>query len=300
MMSTVVTVTLYDGDGETLDGAVELCREYERLLSRTVDTSDISRINAAGGKDCEISQETAELLRAALEICERSGGKFDITVSPLTDLWDVSNSDRIPGSDEIKAALELVDYRKLRLDGCTVSLPAGMSVDLGGIAKGYIADKAAEYLRENGVSEAVINLGGNIMLLGDDGDRWYSVGIQKPFAKHGEIAASVLVSDKSVVTSGIYERYFESGGRIYHHITDTSTGYPVDNGLCSVTVIADSSCIADGLSTACLALGYDRGAALAEDFGAQAVFIDSDGNILLTEGLEIDDGKVPSEITFKN
>lgn len=288
MMSTVITVTIHDGSKETLDGAISLCRRYEQLLSRTVDSSDIGRINASGGEPCEVSGETAELLRTALEICEKSGGKFDITVSPLTDLWDVSNTDSVPSDKNIAEMLQLVDYRKLKIDGNTVTLPDGMAIDLGGIAKGYIADKTAEYLTENGVTRAVINLGGNVSVIGDNNGNPYSVGIQKPFSKQGEIAASVLISDKTAVTSGVYERYFESNGKIYHHITDTSTGYPVDNGLYSVTIIADSSSIADGLSTSCLALGLKDGMALAESYGAEAIFIDSSGNISLSKGLVAD------------
>lgn len=300
MMDTVITITLYDGTNEHLKNAIKMCRDYEQLLSRTIDTSDIGRINSADGNAVAVSDDTLSVLKKALDICENSEGKFDVTVCPITDLWNVSSAVTVPDATAIEQALSLVDYSKIMLGDTTVTLPKDMKIDLGGIAKGYIADKVAEYLKSCGVKNAVINLGGNILIIGNKQQQPYSVGIQKPFSAKGDISAKLLLENKSAVTSGIYERYFESDGKIYHHITDTATGYPVDNGILSVTVIADSSALADGLSTACLALGTDKGLLLAKSYGAEAIFIDENGKFHYTDGLTPDHSSEIPTFTLKD
>ena len=286
MMDTVITITIYDGDSDALDGAVKLCQSYERLLSKTVEESDIARINNSNGELVEVSAETVALLNTALDISRKSDGAFDPTVFPLVELWNVTGSATVPSADRIAKALETVDYNNISVNGTTVTAANGAKLDLGGIAKGYIADRVKEYLKSKGVTGAVINLGGNTLLLGNKSGAEFSVGIQKPFGAGGELSAVIMLEDKTAVTSGVYQRYFESGGKLYHHIIDTKTGYPTDNELYSVTVIADSSAIADGLSTACLSLGIDKGTELARQYGAELIFITSDGELLLTDGLE--------------
>lgn len=288
LMTTVVTVSVYADDRSVLDGAMELCRQYEQLFSRTVETSDISRINSAGGAPVTVAPETAELLNIALKICEESGGAFDITVTPLTELWNITKASIPPADADITEALKKVGYKNITVSGNTVTALGGATLDLGGIAKGYIADKLKDYLVSKGVTRGTINLGGNVVLIGDNDGKPYSVGIQKPFGVTGEAALTVKLSDKTAVTSGIYERYFEFEGSIYHHIIDTSTGYPTDSDIASVTIITDSSSIADGLSTACLVLGLEEGTKLAEKFGAETVFILRDGSIKVSDGLNID------------
>lgn len=180
-----------------------------------------------------------------------------------------------------------MDYTKLKLEGDVVTMPAGMAIDLGAVAKGYIADKAAEYLKKQGVTRAILNLGGNVVALGSkpDGREW-SIGIQDPEKENGKSGYSVMVADKSVVTSGIYQRGFDKDGVRYHHILDRATGWPVQNGLASVTIIADSSAMADAMSTACFVLGRDMGMSFAEEMGVQAVFIGTDGKVSCTPALE--------------
>ena len=156
---------------------------------------------------------------------------------------------------------------------------------MGGIAKGFIADKVKQYLKSKGVTSAVINLGGNTLLIGSKQGQNFSVGLQKPFGKNGELSAVLNLTDKTVVTSGIYQRYFKFENKIYHHIIDPKTGYPSDNEITSVTVITDSSTVADGLSTACLNLGVDEGTKLAKQYNAELIFIDTNGNLILTDGL---------------
>lgn len=286
-LDTVITISGY-ADKEILEGAVALCGEYEKVFSRTVEGSDVWRINHGEGCPVQVCDETAELLTIALEVCEKSGGALDITIAPASDLWDFkSEQPKIPDRDQLERAAKLVDYTKLKLEGDVVTMPAGMAIDLGAVAKGYIADKAAEYLKEKGVESAILNLGGNVVALGGkpDGSKW-SIGIQDPEEENGRAGYSVLVADESVVTSGIYQRGFDKDGVRYHHILDRATGWPVQNGLASVTIIADSSAMADAMSTACFALGRDMGMSFAEEMGVQAVFIDTDGNASCTPALE--------------
>lgn len=283
-LDTVCTVSLYDwhGDGQQLLSDVfRICHQYENLLSTTVSSSDIYKINHSHGKTVTVSTETAQLLSDALSYCEMSGGKFDITLYPVKQLWDFSgNNSAIPDQNMLDRALRQVNYRQIVLEETRVTLPDGGGIDLGAIAKGYITDKIAEYLQDRRVRSAVIDLGGNIRVIGTkpDGNRW-KVGIQKPFDS-GSIT-TVQAADESVVTSGIYQRFFKDNGNLYHHILDSSTGMPCDTGLASVTVIAPSAEQADALSTVCMLLGYEASCQLLRNFPeTQAYFITSDMNVL--------------------
>lgn len=288
MLDTVCSVTLYEwnGDGNViLDEAFGLCGTYEKLLSATVSSSDIFHINYSDGKPVEVSQETADLLKRALEYCRLSEGEFDITIYPAKTLWNFSGEDSsLPDRNALVNAASMVDYTKVAIEGTTVSVPKGMGIDLGAIAKGFIADRIADCLRENNVTSAVIDLGGNVYALGSkpDGSCW-RIGIRQPF---GEGEADILETvDASVVTSGVYQRYFKKDGIIYHHILRSSDGMPCETGLYSVTVISESSEQCDALSTMCMLLGYDRSLPLLSQFPeAQAVFITSDDRILYYYG----------------
>ncbi len=294
MMDTVITLNIFSANSDVLNGALELCEYYEQLFSRTVENSDISRINNSKGAAVTVNSETAKLIESALEIYKKSDGAFDFTVTPLVELWNVNEAVTPPPSYEISALLPSVNGINITLSENTVTALNNAKIDLGGIAKGYIADRLKEYFLEQGITRGTINLGGNVMLIGDNDGSGYNVGIQKPFAITGESALTIRLSDKTAVTSGIYERYFEHDGKIYHHIIDPKTGYPVDNDISSVTIIADSSLIADGLSTACLVLGFEQGTRLAQTYNAETVFILKDGTIKVSNGLEIDQtGDIP-------
>ena len=190
-------------------------------------------------------------------------------------------------------AKNFISGGNVTVDGNQILATENSKIDLGGIAKGFIADKVKEYLVEKGVTRGLINLGGNVVLIGDNDGEPYNVGIQKPFAETGETELTVKLTDMTAVTSGIYERYFEFDGKIYHHILNPKTGYPVENDVASVTVICSNSTIADGLSTACLVLGVTEGKALAESFDAETVFILKDGTVLVSDGLTLSDGDTP-------
>ncbi len=299
MMDTVVTVTIYDGNDDILTGAMQLCKKYENLFSKTIQSSDVYKINHSDGQAVTVSDETVELLNIALQISEKSDGAFDPTVLPLVELWDITNSTSTPNNADILKAVSLVGYKNILTNGNTVTAKNGAKLDLGGIAKGFIADKVTDYLKSQGVKSAIVNLGGNTVLLGQKQGKDFSVGVQKPFGKQNELCATVMLSDKTAVTSGTYQRYFEQDGRIYHHIIDPKTGHPTDNGLTAVTVVTDSSAVADGLSTACLILGVEKGKELAKEYGAELIFVTDNGELILTDGFNQATDKDKIVLTLK-
>ena len=294
-LNTVVTITIYDSqEQEILDGAMALCDEYEHIFSRTLPESELYQLNAGTLPQEDgtfiLSDSLADLIRQGLYYSELSEGAFDISIGPVSSLWDfASGTALIPDEQELARALELVDYRQVELEGNRLRFGMeGMQLDLGAIAKGYIADRIKDYLVSEGVESAIIDLGGNILCVGVRPDRApFRIGIQRPFADRSETAAIVKIDGKSVVSSGIYERYFEKDGALYHHILNPKTGYPYDNGLVSVTIISDLSVDGDGLSTSCFALGLDKGLELIESLpDTYAAFITEDGTLHFSDGLE--------------
>lgn len=284
LFDTVIQVKIYDNvDDQILEECEKLCKKYDLLFSKTNDESDVSKINQAGGNPVTVSDETVALLKKGIEYGNLSEGAFDITINSISSLWDFhSDSHKLPSEEEINENLPSVNYKNITIDGNQVSLSdEHASIDLGGIAKGYIADKLAEYLKENDVKHAIINLGGNILTIGSKPDGSdYNIGIKDPSNPDGTPITSVKASDKSVVTTGIYERYFEKDGTIYHHILDSKTGYPCNNSLASVTIITDSSADADALSTTCYLLGLEKGMELIQSLdNTDAIFITKENKI---------------------
>jgi thiamine biosynthesis lipoprotein len=269
-------------------------REIENLMSANREDSDLGRVNnAAGIAAVEVHPDTITVLKRAIRFAELSGGAFDPTVGPLVGLWGIgTDAERIPLEEEIAAVLPLIDWRDIGIDedARTVFLAQpGMRLDLGAIAKGYAADEAARIIKAAGIPRALIDLGGNIIVLGvslRDGGDW-KVGIQNPAEGRGAYFGIAEVRDKTLVTSGVYERFFEDpvSGKKYHHILSTRDGYPVDNGLLSVTIIGDSSIDADALSTSLFALGFEAGSTLAESMdNTEAVFVFTDLSVRGTSG----------------
>lgn len=287
---TVIQITLYDKKYEPLiDDCFALAEEFEQKVSKTRPESEIYELNHANGASVSLSPDTLSLLQTGLSYCEISGGSFDPTIGALAELWDIKNNPgKIPTKDQIGAALSTVGYKNILLSDQTASLAnPNTQVDLGGLAKGYMADRMKEYLNEQGVCEGFINLGGNVLVLGPKQDgQPYTIGIQKPFADPGVSLLSVEVSDGTVVSSGVYERFFEKDGKIYHHILDPATGYPFDNGLLSVTVLCPSSADGDALSTTCFSLGKEEGLALIESLpDTEAIFITEDFELVFSSGM---------------
>ena len=262
-LDTICTITIYDSDDESLlNDSFDLIRKYERLLSATLEGSDVYRINHAGGEYVEVSEETAALIEESVHISELTGGAFDISVYPVSQLWDFkSGKAALPDEDALKEALKHVGYQNIEIDGTRIRLKdPEAQIELGAIAKGYIADKVSEMLKSRGVGCALINLGGNVAAIGKalDGQD-FRIGIKKPFDESGEPLDVLEIDDQSVATSGVDERYFELDGEIYHHILDTRTGYPVREKAKQVTVTAETAQNADILSTVLFILGEEKG-----------------------------------------
>ena len=281
---TVINIQIFDSnEQELIENCKTICQNYEEKFSRTIDTSEISKINAAGGAPVEVSDETIQIINKGIYYGEMSNGAFDITIGSLTSLWGFSDENAsVPTSESISDALKHVDYKNIVInDNYVQLLDPDAKLDLGGIAKGYIADCLKEYLEQEGVDHALINLGGNILAVGNKLDKSdFNIGIQNPKNKDGEPITTVTLNDQSVVTSGNYQRYFEQNGEKYHHLLDPKTGYPSNNGLNSVTIITNSSLTADALSTTCFVLGPERGMKLVNQLdNVEAVFIDSNNKI---------------------
>lgn len=286
-LNTVVSLTLYDRtqDDPLFDRAMSLIGEYDSLLSKTTEGSDIYRINHANGAPVEIDERTAELLSIALSYASLSDGLVDPTIGTLSDLWNFGDTNKgiVPSDKDIKEALSHIDYTKVKLSGSTVTLlDPDARLDLGFIAKGYIADKLKAFLMENGVTNGIINLGGNVLTIGTKPDGSdYRVGVQKPFSDTGTALTTLTVRDSSLVSSGNYERYFEKDGILYHHILSTKDGYPVNSGLSGVTIISKNSVDGDALSTLCFILGYEKGSKLIDSLpDTEAVFINDAGELI--------------------
>lgn len=282
LLNTVCTITAECRD-ETLAGAFSVAKNYENLFSRTIKGSEIYKLNL--GENISVSDDTLYIINRAKEFSKISNGKFDITICSVSELWDFENK-IIPNVLEVQNALKTVNYENIKINETTVSL-GGSKIDLGGIAKGFIADKMKDYLKENNVKSGLINLGGNIITFGQDS----VVGIKRPFSE--DTIATIKLRDKSIVTSGIYERYIEKDNVFYHHILDTKTGFSVENNLASVTVIGKSSLDCDALSTVCMVLGLDEGLAVIENLpDYEAVFIDKNERITLSSGLKFNGNEI--------
>ncbi|MDR3200892.1 MAG: FAD:protein FMN transferase [Spirochaetales bacterium] len=294
LLGTVCSISLYDSPSDDIfRKAFDRVHEIELMMSVTIEGSDISRVNAAAGlHPVEAADETLELVRSGLEFSRLSGGAFNIAVGPLVTLWGIGTERAaVPAQKDIAAALQNIDYNKVNVDEAarTVFLrEAGMALDLGAIAKGYAADEAARVLREAGIRRGIIDFGGNILLLGTRPDETdWKVGIQSPGSPRGEFLGVLAAREAAVVSSGVYERFFTGeDGRHYHHILDTSTGRPVENGLAAVTVVTGSSRAADALSTTLFALGLSAGMELAEKTaGVEALFVTEDKKVYATSGM---------------
>jgi len=258
MLDTVCTVTVYDPpDQSIVTGALDLCEKYNETLSISWEGGDLWNINHAGGAPVTVDQQTADVIKEGLDYGDFSGGMFDITIGKVSTLWDFTGNPAVPSAPDLAAALETVDYRKVTVTGDTVRLSNPKTwLDLGGIAKGYIADQLAAYLKGRGVNAAIIDLGGNIYTVGakPDGSPW-RVGIKQPFEGGSEIIGALSTGEASIVTSGIYERQFVQDGVMYHHILDPATGMPVKSDLISATIVTSNSSIGDALSTIVILAG---------------------------------------------
>ena len=288
-MDTFMTVKAYGSEaGKAVDISAEKIHQLEKLFSVTDFQSDISKINNSHGKPVKISDDTADIMNFALDMCGKTDGNLDITIYPVLKEWGFTSSDyKVPDSRKISELLELVDYKKIHIDGNMVSVPENMETDLGSVAKGYAGDCIAEIFRENSIKSGIINLGGNIVAVGSkpDGSEW-NIGIADPYAPEKNIC-TLDMADSAVVTSGNYERYFtDENGNKYWHILNPENGYPADSGLVSVTVTGKSAAVCDALSTALFVMGTEKAIEYYQhntDF--EMVMIDENSGIFITQGL---------------
>ena len=291
-LGTVCTINLFDQGSTELYGQMfQKLKGIEQAFSVNLSDSAVSQINqSAGIAPVVVPQEVIYVLQEALRIAERTGGAFDPTIGPLVDLWDIGgDNSQVPSQEAIDHARSLVDWRLVEIDSQrgTVYLPKqGMALDLGGIAKGYAADELVAIAQEAGIQQALFDLGGNIYAFGTkaDGTPW-RVGVKDPAQPGGSPALALAVQDRSVVTSGMYERFFEQEGIRYHHILNPATGYPVWNDIQSVTIVSKSSLLADALSTSVFVLGREKGLALLESEDAEGVIIGEDNLVYPTSGI---------------
>ncbi len=301
LMDTLVSIRVTGDEQEKLQEAVQKAfgemKRIEELTDRfqaagsSSCTSEICRVNSAAGKQAQVvDSDVFTMLVLAKEYADLSGGAFDITIGPLLDLWGFGKAEqKVPSAEDIKKALALVDYRELVLDDTDNSVllkKTGMSLDLGGIAKGYAAGKALQVLQEHGVKSALLNAGGNISVWGQKADKKpWMIGIQDP-RDPGEVIGALTLNNESAVTSGDYNRYFIYKGRRYHHIISPFTGYPADKNM-SVTVVASDPGIADILSTTLFVLDYTKGLQIVEKLeGVDALFVTADRKIVISSGLK--------------
>lgn len=291
-MDTLMRLTAYGPHREAaLETAQAEILRLDALWSTGQPDSEIAQLNQTG--QAILSPDSRTLVARSLDLYRETGGAFDITVYPLMVLWGFPSQDyHVPTEEELTEALALVGSDQLEFDPETgaLTLAPGQAIDLGGIAKGYTSQRVMDLYREAGVTSGMVSLGGNIQCLGTrpDGTPW-RIGIQNPWDTEGEMAAVLQVTDQAVITSGGYERYFvdPATGITYQHILDPATGYPADSGLASVSVVTSDGTLGDALSTALYLMGLDQGIDFwrTHSHQFQALFIDQEGKLYVTEGL---------------
>lgn len=286
-MDTYVECTLYGrNSGEAKVRIENMLDELDRLFDVTNQDSDVSKINAGAGEFVEVSEHTSYVISEAKKIGELTGRALDITIYPVVKAWGFTTGEnRVPGPQELSALVKTVDVSRIEVDeaGSRVNIPEGFMIDLGAVAKGYAGDMIKEILEECGVNRAIISLGGNIVCVGSKsmGRKW-QIGIQSPYEDR-DIPGYVQVKDKAVVTSGLYERFFEENGVKYGHIMNPYTGYPVDNGISSVTIISKDGLYADALSTAIFVGGEELAEELRKSLNFEYVIFCGDGEVKTSE-----------------
>ena len=294
LMGTVVTVTLYDSiDKSILTKVFDKVKDLESILSINENGTLVDKINEnAGISPVKVDDDTFTIIKKGIEYSNLTNGLFDISIGPLVKLWSIGLPEaKVPTLEEINEKLPLINYNDIEIneDEKTVFLKRkGMMIDLGGIAKGYTADIISNILTEEGVKSAIINLGGNVYTHGTkvNGTNW-NIGIQNPFSDRGDIVGTISISNKSIVTSGIYERYIDQDGVKYHHILNPKTGYPYDNEIAGITIISDNSVDGDALSTSVFAMGLDNGLEFINTLnGIDAIFVTKNNKVYITDGIK--------------
>ncbi len=282
-MNTYSSAKLKGADSKKAAEAIRSLTEKldTEILSRTSEKSVVSLLNKNGGGNAEKISEYLEIL---LDVCKKSDGAFDFTLGAVSDLWSFGSDPQLPDEAKIRETLSHTGYEKLTLTENRLDYGDKSAViDFGAAGKGIALDEIKSVLSEYKVKEAVVSVGGSVLLVGD---KEFTVGVRNPEGNSGSYIAKLHLPECCVSTSGSYEQQFEADGKKYHHILDPVTGYPVDNGLLGVTIISDSGILSDALSTACFVLGYEKGKALAEEFGCSVVFVTDDKKVFAENGAE--------------
>ncbi len=291
LMDTLVQMRAHGENAEiAVEESMERIREIENLMSKTIETSDIYKLNNNPETEIEIDSESRNVLKKALEYAELTAGDFDPTIGALVELWGIGTEDAaVPEQAEIEAALANTGYKHLIINEKSAEInQKGVKIDLGGIAKGYAAEEVKKVVQKYNIEHAFVNLGGNVLVIGDkvDGSPW-KIGIQDPREGRGNVMAVVDAVDKTIVTSGNYERYFEENGKLYHHILNPKTGYPAENNLLSVSIISENSFDADALSTAVYVMGVEKGIKFIDNMeNIDVMFITEELDVYLSSGLK--------------
>ena len=288
LMGSPILLKLFDHNEGLASRVFRLIKQQENIFTVNRQDSDVMAINhAAGSHAVVVSAPVFDLIRCAKAVSQLPESSFNFTIGPLVKRWKIGFSGHsVPDASDLQALLALTDPDDVILDEPSRSVflqKAGMEIDLGAIAKGYIADVVRDYLHQEKVTDALINLGGNVQTLGAGAEGAWAIGLKKPFSTPDALVGVINVKGKSVVTSGIYERYFESEGQRYHHILDPKTGYPLDNELLSVTVISDDSIDGDIYTTLLYGMGVEKSLACLKSIPQiEAIFVTKDQQVIFS------------------
>ena len=287
VMNTVIRQTIYAPNADITMQNNKILQDIEEEMSKTIDTSDVGKLNASQGQTVQISSDTVQVLMASLAEAEKTDGAFNPALGNVITAWGFGTDRvRVPDDQELTALLAATDYRKVTVEPAdNTANTGGTQIDLGGAVKGYALDRIAENLQQNNIESAVISLGGSIYAKGTKPDgSSYKIGIRDPYSGENDYMGTILLEGKFVSTSGIYERGFEKDGVWYHHIIDPKTGYPADNGIESVTVVADSGILSDIYSTALFVMGVETGIEFAQQNGLDVLYLTKNKEIVTTDG----------------
>lgn len=307
-LGTHIVISIYDEDqasNEVFDAVFDNIYEYEQMISKNIEQTVVDKINDnAGVEEVKVPDSLYNLVENAIHFSEISNGAFDVSIGPLVQLWGIGTSEAaVPETDAIEDAISKVDYHRIKLDSMEKTIyleESGMIMDLGAIAKGYIADEVKSIILDHGYESAIINLGGNVLMVGNKpNSASWSVGVRNPLSDSSSHLGILSLNDNSIVSSGVYERFFEENGVRYHHLINPKTGYPEQNELMAVSIISNESMIGDALSTAVFVMGLDQGYDLVESLdGVEAIFILRDMRVVVTPDLKASFKLVDTDYTM--
>lgn len=278
-MNTYVTAKLTGVDSD--ECAEEIREITEKLdtetLSRTSVSSAVYKLNSNGGG--QVDSKIKSYLEVLFDVCRKSNGAFDFTLGGVSDLWNFGSEPQLPEAQLLSDALSHSGYEKILLNGDSVVYSDKSAIiDFGATGKGIALDEIKSYLSDKKINEAVVSVGGSVLLMGD---KDFTIGIRNPQGNSGSYVAKLNIPEFCVSTSGSYEQQFEKDGEVFHHILNPETGMPVNNGLLSVTVLSQSGILSDALSTACFVLGVEKGMELAKEYGCHAIFVTESKEIIV-------------------